>query len=132
LALAIQKSSPGLFYADDKAEETSSLPGRSGINYDGDLKLISVPVIAKFTFFKYFYADAGLSIDKEINYAGNYLLLDQSGMGFESGVGVQYTLNHITVFINPYIKFDGITHFNWKENFSLLENGVKFGLGYSF
>jgi hypothetical protein len=122
----------GLFYADDKAEETSSLPGRSGVNYDGDLKLISVPAIAKFTFFKYLYADAGMSFDKELNYTGNYLSLDQSGIGLETGLGAQYTTNHITVFVNPYIKIYSIARFNRNQDFSLVENGFKFGLGYSF
>lgn len=122
----------GLVYADDKAEENSILPGRAGINNDGDLKIISIPIIAKFTFFKYLYGDAGLSIDKEINYSGNYLQLDQSGIGFEIGVGGQYTFSHVTLFVNPYIKDYGLAHFNSKEGFNLLENGFKFGLGYSF
>jgi hypothetical protein len=122
----------GLIYADDKAEENSILPGRSGIYDDGDLKIISVPIIAKLTFFKYVYADGGISIDKEINYAGNYLQLDQSGIGFEAGVGGQYTFSHLTVFVNPYIKGYGLVHFNSKEQFNLLEDGFKFGLGYNF
>jgi hypothetical protein len=122
----------GLIYADDKADENSDLPGRAGIYIDGDLKMISVPIIAKFTFFHFLYADAGLSLDKEINYKGNYLGLDQSGVGFEIGVGAQYTSSHITVFVNPYVKDYGLAHFSSKEDFNLLEDGFKFGLGYSF
>jgi len=122
----------GLFYQDDKAEENSILPGRGNINDDGDLKIVSVPIIAKFTFFKYLYADAGLSIDKEINYTGNYLTVDQSGIGIEAGIGGQYTFRRITLFINPYIKNYGLAHFNSKEDFNLFESGFKFGVGYNF
>jgi hypothetical protein len=91
-----------------------------------------VPVIAKFTFFKYLYADGGISVDKEINYPGNYLSLDQSGIGIEVGIGAQYTFSRVTVFVNPYFKNYGVVHFNSKQDFDLLENGFKFGLKYSF
>jgi len=122
----------GLFFADDKAEFNSILPGLAGINVDGDLKIISIPVIAKFTFFKYLYADAGLSFDKEINYSGNYIQLDQSGIGVELGIGGQYAFGHFTVFVNPYLKIYGTAHFNSKEQFNLVEDGYKLGLGYNF
>jgi len=122
----------GLFYADDKAELNSILPGRAGINIDGDLKIISIPIIAKFTFFKYVFADTGLSFDKEINYTDNYIQTDQSGIGVELGIGGQYAFNHFTVFLNPYLKIYGTTHFNRSEDFNLIEDGYKFGLGYSF
>ena len=68
----------GLLYADDKTEETSIMPGLAGINNESDIKMLSVPVIARLTFFKYLFADGGLSIDKETNYAGNQGATDQS------------------------------------------------------
>jgi hypothetical protein len=122
----------GLFYADDKAEENSILPGRSGINIDGDLKIVSIPITAKFTVIKYLFADAGLSFDKEINYSGNYLQLDQSGIGVELGVGGQYPFGRFSIFVNPYFKVYGMTHFNRAEDFNMIEGGFKFGLGYNF
>jgi hypothetical protein len=122
----------GLFFADDKTEETSDLPGLAGIKFDGDLKIVSLPIIAKFTFFKYLYADAGISFDDEINHSGNYSSLDESGIGIEMGIGGQYAFNRLALFINPYVKVYGTTHFNSKEDFNLLEGGYKFGLGYNF
>jgi len=122
----------GLFFSDDKVEFSSILPGRAGINIDGDLKIISIPITAKFTFFKFAFADAGLSFDKEINYTGNYVQTDQSGIGVELGFGGQYAFKHFTVFVNPYLKVYGTTHFNSYEDFNLIEGGYKFGLGYNF
>ena len=122
----------GLLFATDKAEESSVIPERGNVTFDGNIKLISVPVLAKFTFFKYFYADAGTSIDKEINYSNNSVATDQSGLGFELGVGGQYTLGHLTIFINPYIKQYGAIRFNSQQDFNLLEDGYKFGIGYRF
>lgn len=122
----------GLFFADDKTEESSSLPGRAGIRVNGDLKLISIPIIAKFTFFKYVYADAGISFDDEINHTGNYSSLDESGIGIEMGIGGQYTFKRLTLFVNPYFKIYGTTHFSSKEDFNLIEGGYKFGVGYNF
>jgi hypothetical protein len=122
----------GLFYADDKAEFNSILPGYAGINVDGDLKIISIPVIAKFTFFRYLYADAGLSFDDQVNASGNYLSLDQSGIGIELGIGGQYAFKRFTVFANPYVKIYGTTHFKKNEDFNMIEGGFKFGLGYNF
>ena len=122
----------GLFFADDKTEESSSLPGRAGIRIQGDLKMVSIPIIAKFTFFKYVYADAGISFDDEINRSGNYTSLDESGIGIEMGIGGQYAFNRVTLFLNPYFKVYGTTHFSSKEDFNLIEGGYKFGVGYSF
>jgi len=122
----------GLSFADDQTEETSILPGRTNIKIDGDLKILSIPLIAKFTFFNYVFADAGISFDDEINRSGNYSSLDQSGIGMEAGIGGQYAFKRITVFINPYIKIYSTTHFSSGQDFNLLEGGCKFGLGYNF
>jgi hypothetical protein len=123
----------GLLYADDKVEENSILPGLGGINNDSDIKMISIPVIARLTFFKYLFADGGVSIDKETNYAGNHNATDQSGIGLELGVGAQYTLSHITIFINPYYKMYGVAHFgSSSQNLNLSESGFKFGAGFNF
>ena len=122
----------GLLFADDKTEETSALPGLAGIKFDGALKLISIPIIAKFTFFKYAYADAGISFDDEINHSGNYSSLDESGIGIEMGIGGQYAFKRLTLFVNPYFKVYGTTHFSSKEDFNLIEGGCKFGVGYNF
>jgi opacity protein-like surface antigen len=122
----------GLLFAIDKAEESSIVPGRGNANADGNIKLISVPVLAKFTFFKYFYADAGTSIDKETNYTNTSVANDQSGLGFELGVGAQYALTHLIIFVNPYVKQYGAIRFDSGQNFNLLEDGFKFGIGYRF
>ena len=122
----------GFFYADDNVEEDSILPGRAGINLEGDAKIISIPVIARFTFLKYLFADAGFSIDRQTNYRDNTILNDQSGIGYEMGIGAQFTFKRVTLFVNPYFKSYSFIHFNSQEDFNLFENGFKFGLGYNF
>ncbi len=122
----------GLLFVTDKAEQSSVTPGIGNVKNDGNIKLISIPVLAKFTFFKYFYADAGTSIDKETNYSNTSVANDQSGLGFELGVGGQYTFGHVTIFVNPYVKQYGAIRFDGGQNFNLLEDGFKFGIGYHF
>ena len=129
---AIVSLQAGLFFADDKTEETSSLPGRVNTRVDGDLKFISIPVMAKATFFKYLYFDGGISFDDEINRADNYSTLDESGISVELGIGGQYAFKRVTLFINPYFKVYGTTHFNRNDDFNLIEGGYKFGVGYNF
>jgi hypothetical protein len=119
----------GFLYSDDKAELNYIEPGLGTIFQNGEVKSVSVPLIAKFTFLKYIYLDAGFSYDKQTNYNSNSPVVnDQSGLGSEIGIGGQFIFSGVTVFINPYFSQYNIT----VTNNNLYETGVKFGLGYSF
>jgi hypothetical protein len=118
----------GLISSDDKVQLNSDLPGTYQGNHDGEVKALSIPLMAKFTFFKYLFADGGFLFDKQTNYTNSNVVGDQSGLGGELGVGAQFTFMRLRVFVNPFVRQYNITKFNN----NLLEDGVKFGLGYSF
>lgn len=98
-----------------------------------NIKMITIPVYANYTFLKYFYANAGILIDFEIDRAEYPKTDDQSGLGFGAGIGAQYTYQNFTLFVNPLIRYHAVIP-NEKENHQqhLTETGVKFGLGYNF
>jgi hypothetical protein len=122
----------GVIFYDDKTEINSIEPGRTVIN-DGDVKLLTVPIIGRWTFFKYFFIETGLSFDKQTNYTDNSVVSNQSGIGNEFGFGSIYAFKHISFFVNPYWREFSIINFSSNnENRNLMDIGVKFGLGYNF
>jgi hypothetical protein len=102
-----------------------------GIMYD-KIKMITIPAIAKFTFLKYLYADFGLLLDFQTNYSTASAAPNQSGIGFEGGLGAKYNFGSVQVFVDPYFQYHGLTQFNKGQGFELLNSGVKFGVGYNF
>ncbi len=98
-----------------------------------DIKMITIPVFARYTFFRYFFANAGTLIDFEFD-RDEYQSTDkQSGIGFGVGIGGQYTFHNFTFYINPLLRYHTVIPF-YKDNYQqhLTEAGIKFGLDYSF
>jgi hypothetical protein len=94
--------------------------------------MLSMPVYAKFTFFKYLFLDAGISADSQINYQGS-ATFEQSGFGGEAGFGGKYSFGRITLSINPFILDHAVIYLGkTNSNNQLVETGLKFGLGYNF
>ena len=115
----------GLLYSSNKAELTTI--GPAGGVYAGEIHMLSVPVLAKFTFLKYLYGEGGVVIDHQTNYQSDGIVDSQSGVGLEIGIGGKYNLGPMSIFVNPYYtghKFSG------RNN--LMEAGARFGLGYNF
>lgn len=118
----------GLLVENDKVELSTILPGMGTPTVDGIVKLISVPVYAKFTFLRYFYGDTGISFDYQTNYSSNSVVNSESGTGVELGIGAKYTLGRIIIFVNPYTHIYTLN----TSHFNLMEAGYKFGAGYDF
>jgi len=117
---------------DDKVEINSIQPGRD-VTSDGDVKLITVPIIGRWTFFNCLFVETGISIDKQTNFSSSSVVSSQSGLGNEFGFGGTYTFRHVSVFVNPYWREFSIINFSSNsENRNLIDIGVKFGLGYNF
>lgn len=123
----------GLHYSNDKVSE-NSFYGGSTYYYSGEIKMISIPAIAKFSFLKYLYADAGFTADFQTNYTNNSIAPKQSGIGLEGGLGAAYNFGKIRLFINPYFQeHNFISYSNTKNyNYNLIDAGCKFGAGYNF
>jgi hypothetical protein len=98
----------------------------------GNVRMLSVPVYADFTFFKYLFADAGLIADFETNYHSNALVDNQSGIGFGLGIGGKYSFKKMTVFVNPFLQLHSLISFYNESHDSLSDAGIKFGIGYRF
>ncbi|WP_299357690.1 outer membrane beta-barrel protein [Mucilaginibacter sp.] len=120
----------GLHYSNDKVSG-SSFSGAT-YHFNGEIKMISIPVIAKFSFFKYFYADAGFNTDFQTNYTSNSIGTKQSGIGLEGGLGAAYSFGKIKLFINPYFQEHNIISYAGKNSNNLVDAGYKFGAGYNF
>ena len=97
-----------------------------------NIKMLSIPVFLNYSG-KYFFINGGPLFDYEIdreNYASN---ANQTGIGFELGIGVKYSLNKIEISINTFMTLHSIVPFE-KEKYHqhLSEGGIKLGIGYSF
>ena len=96
------------------------------------IKMLSVPVFANITFLKYFFADGGFIADFETSHESDAIVNNQSGIGMGLGIGGKYKLKNMIFFINPFIQFHDAVSFNRQGGGSLLDQGVKFGVGYRF
>jgi hypothetical protein len=98
----------------------------------GNVRMLSVPVYANFSFFKYLFADVGFIADFETNYHSNALVDNQSGIGLGLGIGGKYSFNRMTIFVNPFLQLHSAISFYSESHDSLSDAGVKFGVGYKF
>ncbi len=125
----------GLQYCDDNVQMNAIQSFPSGITTvirNGQAKFLSVPLNAKFTFLKYFYGASGLSADFQTNYTNSSVLDKQSGIGLEIGLGAKYGIGKVNVFVNAYAHELAVFHFSKDAHSNLLEDGLRFGLGYNF
>jgi len=100
---------------------------------ESDIKMLSIPIYADLTFLKYFFANAGPTIDFELNHLPSESTYNQSGIGFGLGIGGRYTLKNFTISLNPFYQKHLILlskKGTYHEN--LYESGIKLGLGYNF
>jgi hypothetical protein len=125
----------GLQYYSDNVQMSSIYPGPNGLtNFisNGHAKILSIPLNAKFNFLHYFYGTTGISGDFQTNYNSNSVLDKQTGMGFEFGLGAKYNIGNINLFINGYAHYFSLLHFSSKSDSNLVEDGLRFGVGYNF
>ncbi|HVW97316.1 MAG TPA: hypothetical protein VHA56_15190 [Mucilaginibacter sp.] len=118
----------GVVYSNNKIQLNTD--GPLSHTTDGNVHILSVPVILKYTFLKYLYADGGLLVENQTN---NSIIRDQSGIGFELGLGGKYDAGRVTFFLNPFLREHAVIAFKSEgSSQNLLEGGLKLGLGYNF
>jgi len=122
----------GFEYSINKIE-TVTFP--DGMNHykESNIKMLSIPVYCDLTIWKYFFLDAGPTIDFELHRQTSESTYNQSGIGFGLGIGGRYTLKNFTVSLNPFYQKHLILRSKkgaYHEN--LWESGIKLGLGYNF
>ena len=108
-------------------------PAFTGIPIDPryeNLRLISIPLMARFTYGRYFSLNAGPIFDIQ-DKEGSYDR--QSGVGYMISLGAQYQWKHWLVFARPNFKRHAvITSERVSYPQKLTEFGVQFGLGIIF
>jgi len=122
----------GLEYSINKIE-TDYFPDGIMHYKESNIKMLSVPIYADLTFWKYFFVNAGPTIDFELHRQTSESTYNQSGIGFGLGIGGRYTLKSFTISLNPFYQRHLILRSKkgaYHEN--LYESGIKLGLGYNF
>jgi hypothetical protein len=132
-----------VIYVDEKAQYIYSYATDTHYVGDGHVGMLWVQALCKYTFFKYIFVDAGISVDAQTNYKQTMQMYDQSGFGLEAGFGGKIAAGHFVFSVNPYWRAHSIIVidvFNIKSTFykkniwnhELDEEGIKFGIGYNF
>lgn len=122
----------GLQYSGNKVV-TEYFPDGISHYTESEIKLISVPLYGNLTFLKYFYLEAGPTLDFEVQHKLQSSVQNQGGIGLAAGIGGKYTFKRISVFINPFVQRHLLVSFsNDKIYERLWQSGIKFGIGYSF
>jgi hypothetical protein len=125
----------GLLFNPEKAQYTYIYAADVPYVQSGHLDMISLQVLGKFHFFRYFFIDAGLSADSQPNSTQSLYrqMYDQSGLGIEAGFGATVTAGHLAFAINPFWHDHFTASLGYEDsNMRLTDAGVKFSVGYNF
>lgn len=120
----------GINYISTKVKITPAFTGTPVISRQEDLKLISIPIYAYYSFGKYFYINGGPLLDFQI---GEKSFDSQSGIGYGVGIGGKYNFKKFLIYINPNFKRHSFIPFE-KEKYhqKLTQVGIQLGIAYEF
>lgn len=122
----------GLQYAHNKIE-THYFPDGVTHYKNSEIHVLTIPIYGNLTFLKYFFFEAGPTLDFESKHASSTSIDDQSGIGLAFGLGGKYTLRNVTVIVNPFFQRHLIlSPGSGGAVERLYESGIKFGIGYNF
>ena len=94
------------------------------------LEIISIPIYANYTLWKYVFVNGGPIVDFQVSENSTD---KQSGIGYSLGFGAKYYFNNVSVYINPNFKRHAVIPFEKENNHQkLTEFGMQFGVGFSF
>jgi len=120
----------GINYLSTQVKITSAPTGLPLNSRTEDLKMISIPIYANYTFGNYFFVNGGPILD----FQNSKKSFDtQSGIGYSIGLGGKYDFDKFSIFVNPNYKRHSLIPFEKESNHQkLTEFGIQVGLGYSF
>ncbi len=120
----------GINYMSTQVKITTALIGLPFSSRTEELKMISIPIYANYTFGNYFFINGGAILD----FQNSKKSFDtQSGIGYSIGVGGKYDLDEFSIFVNPNFKRHSLIPFEKENNHQkLTEFGIQVGLGYGF
>ncbi|MFV0267338.1 MAG: outer membrane beta-barrel protein [Draconibacterium sp.] len=120
----------GINYLHSRVEITPAFTGTPVNSHFENLNLLSVPILANYSFGKYFFVNGGPLIDFQLSDAS---FDSQSGIGYSLGIGGKYHFDRFLIFLNPNFKRHAIIPFT-KEDYQqkLTEWNLQLGIGYTF
>lgn len=120
----------GMNYANANLIITPEFMGTPVKQKKEDFELISIPVLASYTFWKFISLNGGLLLDFQSSENTTDL---QSGIGYQIGLGGKFNFHQFSIFLKPNFKKHAWVPFE-KENLhqKLSEFGIQFGVGYRF
>ncbi|MCE4564533.1 porin family protein [Maribellus sp. CM-23] len=120
----------GINYLHSRVEITPAFTGTPVNSHFENLNLLSIPILANYTFGKYFFVNGGPLIDFQLSDAS---FDSQSGIGYSLGIGAKYHFDRFLIFLNPNFKRHALIPFT-KEDYpqKLTEWGLQLGIGYTF
>ncbi len=96
------------------------------------INLLSVPFEIRLDFLKYFFINAGPSLDIDIS-SEDTGLDSQSGLGLGMSFGGKISYKKITFKVNPYLKVYSLLPFKHENHQQhLSESGIGLSVGYTF
>ncbi len=121
----------GIEYSHHKIMVDPNLPpSMDQPEYSIHLDVLTLPFGARVNFLKYFFISAGGMINLDMSNAAE--ADKQTGLGATASLGAQYDFNQgISVFVNPYLKANGLLPFDSERHHQrLLVTGWRFGILY--
>ncbi|WP_298266103.1 hypothetical protein [uncultured Lutibacter sp.] len=120
----------GISYSKSDLQITPSFTGEPIQSRYEKLEIVSVPIYANYTFWKYLFVNGGPILDFQTS---DNSTDSQSGIGYGLGIGGKYNFDRFLIFVNPNFKRHSVIPFE-KENHhqKLTELGVQFGIGFKF
>jgi len=120
----------GINYAKSDVRMAPAFMGEPVQPMHEKLEIISIPIYANYTFWKYLFVNGGPIINFQTS---DNVSDSQSGIGYSLGIGGKYKFDDFLIFVNPNFKRHAVIPFE-KENYhqKLTTLGVQFGIGYKF
>lgn len=108
----------------------NSPPNADNIPYGKELSIVSIPILFRAGFLKYFFFQGGVSIDFDASISSP--LNTQSGIGGSLGFGLEYDFKFgVSMMADMYTKSHSLLSFAPTDNRQrLIESGVRFGILY--
>lgn len=91
-------------------------------------QMYSFPVLVKYSLFPFLYLSGGPMLDFQNSDKTSF---DQSGIGFQVGIGAQHYFNNVGIFVQPHFKRHSAISFDSSVQ-NLVELGVQFGVAHKF
>ncbi|MDR2955842.1 MAG: porin family protein [Prevotella sp.] len=94
-------------------------------------KLITIPLTARFNFWRYFFLNGGALIDFDLSDNDGYID-KQTGIGATLGLGAKYEFSFgLTAYINPYLKLHTLIPFSAERYHQRArESSIRLGVTY--